>query len=50
MKKVYVNALCPLCNNNPENIMHILVTCTFAQLCWRSIGVNCEADIQIPFL
>lgn len=30
---------CPVCQNDAETIVHILVTCSFADTCWRVAGL-----------
>lgn len=33
-KHVNVNVFCPLCNQDPETIDHVLLKCSFASECW----------------
>lgn len=44
IKRVDVNAMCPLCNFDQETIIHTLIYCSFARLCWDSIG--CMSEVQ----
>ncbi|XP_074360837.1 uncharacterized protein LOC141701091 [Apium graveolens] len=37
-KRVNVNVLCPMCNDESESTMHILTTCCFAMECFTNIG------------
>lgn len=32
-KRVIVNILCPVCNNDPKDVLHTLVLCPLAKLC-----------------
>lgn len=50
VKKVNVDALCPLCNTTPESILHCLVTCTYAQSCWTAFNVTIDPTAQTQFL
>lgn len=34
-----MNAWCPVCQNNIESTFHALVTCPFAEECWKYAGL-----------
>lgn len=34
-KKVQVNDLCPMCNDQPEFVLHVFVNCAYATSCWE---------------
>lgn len=33
-KQVQISSCCPVCQNYAESTLHILVTCSFAEVCW----------------
>lgn len=37
-KHVDINVACPMCNQDPETIEHVLLNCSFARDCWRCWG------------
>ena len=44
-KRVPINLLCPVCDGAEESIVHALVSCPFADQCWRRRGgmyLNCQ--------
>lgn len=43
-KHVNVCHLCPVCNREIKTILHVLVTCRFASLCWKE--ANIWVDLQ----
>lgn len=38
-KRVAVLSLCPVCNIESETVLHTLVTCQFARMCWNHAGI-----------
>lgn len=44
MRRVVVLRDCPVCNKYDENVLHTLVTCRFARLCYNKIGVLAKGD------
>lgn len=38
VKRVQVNEICPFCNGESETIIHVLVSCPFANQCWIRRG------------
>lgn len=38
-RRVQVNRLCPMCNECPETILHILVTCSYACSCLSKLSL-----------
>lgn len=40
-KRVEVNICCPVCQNGVESILHTMVTCSFADTCWKNSGIPC---------
>ncbi|KAM6588282.1 hypothetical protein CsatA_010887 [Cannabis sativa] len=39
-KHVAVSTLCPLCQEQDESILHILVTCRVTRKCWDRVGIG----------
>lgn len=50
VKRVPVDILCPVCNNNPESVLHVLVMCQFARLSWVKVGFMDEVEDAASFL
>ncbi|XP_062080209.1 uncharacterized protein LOC133784961 [Humulus lupulus] len=44
LKGVPVSDLCPFCNTCPESIPHVLLSCSFSQVCWNILGVQIDPD------
>ncbi|XP_074373929.1 uncharacterized protein LOC141714300 [Apium graveolens] len=42
IKRVQIEALCPVCHVDSETILHSLVTCEFAQRCWDILGIDIQ--------
>ncbi|XP_074343130.1 uncharacterized protein LOC141680956 [Apium graveolens] len=42
IKRVQIEALCPVCHVDSKTILHILVTCEFAQHCWDILGIDIQ--------
>lgn len=38
-KRVAVLSLCPVCNIENETVLHILVKCPLARMCWNQIEI-----------
>ncbi|WOG89983.1 hypothetical protein DCAR_0209224 [Daucus carota subsp. sativus] len=49
LKHVPVQVWCPVCKEEPETILHSLVTCTFAWQCWLALRVNISWDQNMDF-
>uniref|UniRef100_A0A803NUA6 Reverse transcriptase zinc-binding domain-containing protein n=1 Tax=Cannabis sativa TaxID=3483 RepID=A0A803NUA6_CANSA len=39
-KRMEVPANCPICNVEDESIIHALVACPAAKLCWDRVGIG----------
>ncbi|XP_074349748.1 uncharacterized protein LOC141689374 [Apium graveolens] len=39
-KRIPVNILCPICHDTSETILHCLVLCPFAEICWTRVHVQ----------
>lgn len=38
LRKVNVDPMCPVCNSEPETVIHSLITCPYAKCCWEATG------------
>lgn len=38
-KCVDISSICGLCNEGPKNAWHSIVACSFAESCWRELGL-----------
>ncbi|KAL5557491.1 hypothetical protein UlMin_039727 [Ulmus minor] len=38
------NVLCPICNDNPENSLHLLFFCVFSRKCWLASPWNIRTE------
>lgn len=48
-RRVEVNPLCPVCNEESETILHSLVTCSFATVCHWTVSSAANTDENITF-
>ncbi|XP_074374107.1 uncharacterized protein LOC141714488 [Apium graveolens] len=44
-----VNALCPVCHEDNESIIHSLVHCSYARLCWSLVNVDAQVGLYSDF-
>lgn len=49
VKKVAVNALCPVCNAEEENVCHSFISCSFAKACWDNSGIRFTVGVFYSF-
>lgn len=49
IKKVNVNPICPMCNEEEETILHILVKCSFAEACRTHIVLTDVTGVYNSF-
>ena len=43
-RHIKVSAECPICRSGPEDILHLLFTCTRARQVWKALGLNTVID------
>ncbi|KAL8100447.1 hypothetical protein AgCh_032636 [Apium graveolens] len=49
LKRVQVNAICPVCHEDNESILHSLVHCSYARLCWSLTNVDTQVGLCSDF-
>lgn len=47
IKKVEVDSACPVCNLNEETVLHLLIQCPIAQLCWQKLGHTYGSSLSL---
>ncbi|KAM6559477.1 hypothetical protein CsatA_028716 [Cannabis sativa] len=48
-KHVSISAICPVCTDQAESIVHALLTCPFAMSCWRTLGITYDLVHPLSF-
>ncbi|XP_060965138.1 uncharacterized protein LOC133034129 [Cannabis sativa] len=48
-KHVSISAICPVCTDQAESIVHVLLICPFAMSCWRTLGITYEPIYPLSF-
>ncbi|KAM6548802.1 hypothetical protein CsatB_020478 [Cannabis sativa] len=48
-KHVSISAICPVCTDQVESIVHVLLTCPFAMSCWRTLGITYDPICPLSF-
>ena len=48
-KSVDVSKICPICNDNIEDVSHVLVKCSFARRVWYQTRVGDRSGIADVF-